>query len=395
MHRPREDGPPEKPRLRLGYMPLSDCAPLAAAHELGFFQEEGLTVTLRREPSWSNIRDKVALGLLDGAHMLATLPLIMHAGIGAVHEAMTVPLVLGLNGNAITVSAELYDSLTDAAPEATQAGHADGLKALITQGRTLRFAHVFPGSTHFYQLCDWLAAAGVDPLHEVQLTVVPPPRMVDALAMGAIDGICVGEPWNTDAVLAGLGHIMITSSELWPNRAEKVLGLTRAFAQRHPRTVAALTRALLRAGLWLDAAGNRRKAAQLLTDRGYLQASSTVVEAALLGRRYDSAGSCRDTLADFVVFGRYAAGFPWLDDALWMLQQMQRFHRLAPEANLRAIAGEVLAPGVYREAARSLGIAYPTVNERPGGAPHGGPWRLTQASAPIEMGPDRPLYGMP
>lgn len=391
MHESQNHAGAEKTQLRLGYISLSDCAPLAVAHEFGLFRDEELQVTLCREPSWSNIRDKVALGLLDGAHMLATLPLVMHAGAGAVHEPMTVPLVLSLNGNAITVSAELYDALKDAAPEATAAGHATGLKVLIEQGRNLRFAHVFPGSTHFYQLCDWLLAAGIDPLRDVQLSVVTPARMVDALAMGAIDGICVGEPWNTDAVLAGLGHIMVTSAELWPNRAEKVLGFTRSFAEHHPRTVAALTRALLRAGAWLDAPGNRPRAAQLLAGRGYLDASSTVIEAALNGRRYDSAGSYQDNLPDFLVFGRYAAAFPWLDDALWMLSQMQRLGRLPPQADIETLAREVLAPEICREAAQDLGLACPSVEQRPG-APHAGPWSLTEASAPIDMGPDRPLY---
>lgn len=391
MHESQTQAGAEKTQLRLGYISLTDCAPLAVAHELGLFRDEGLTVTLCREPSWSNIRDKVALGLLDGAHMLATLPLVMHAGAGAVHEPMTVPLVLSLNGNAITVSAELYDALKDAAPEATAAGHAAGLKVLIERGRSLRFAHVFPGSTHFYQLCDWLLAAGIDPLRDVQLTVVTPARMVDALATGAIDGICVGEPWNTDAVLAGLGHIMMTSAELWPNRAEKVLGFTHSFAEGHPRTVAALTRALLRAGAWLDAPGNRARAAQLLAGRGYVDASSTVIEAALNGRRYNSAGSYQGDLPDFLVFGRYAAGFPWLDDALWMLAQMQRLGRLPAQTDMAATARAVLAPEVCREAALALGLPCPSVDERPG-TPHTGPWSLTEATAPIDMGPDRPLY---
>lgn len=391
MHDFRAPGRPEKTQLRLGYIPLSDCAPLAVANELNFFREEGLSVTLCREPSWSNIRDKVALGLLDGAHMLATLPLAMSLGLGAVTQSMAIPLVLGLNGNAITVSTELYDNLERVAPETTRAGHAHGLKTLIERGRPLRFAHVFPGSTHFYQLCDWLSAAGIDPLSDVQLVVVPPPRMVDALAMGAIDGFCVGEPWNTDAVLAGLGHMTMTSSQLWPNRAEKVLGITRAFAQKHPHTVAALTRALLRAGLWLDAAGNRERAARLLAQGAYLQASSTVIEAALVGRRYDTAGTYQETLPDFLVFGRYAAGFPWLDDAVWLLAQMRRLRQLQDDIDLHATAADILMPDAYRAAARALGAAYPTVDRRPA-PPHAGAWRLTQASSPIDMGPDLPLY---
>jgi len=323
--------------------------------------------------------------------MLATLPLAMSLGLGAVTQSMAIPLVLGLNGNAITVSTELYDNLKSVAPETTSAGHAHGLKTLIEQGRPLRFAHVFPGSTHFYQLCDWLSAAGIDPLRDVQLVVVPPPRMVDALAMGAIDGFCVGEPWNTDAVLSGLGHMMMTSSQLWPNRAEKVLGVTREFAQNHTHTMAALTRALLRAGLWLDVAGNRVHAARLLAQGGYLQASSTVIEAAFVGRRYDTAGTSQETLPDFLVFGRYAAGFPWLDDAVWLLTQMRRLRQLQGDVDLHAVASDILMPDAYRDAAQALGAAYPTIDRRPA-PPHAAAWQLTQASSPIDMGPDIPLY---
>lgn len=390
-----EGAGPEKPRLVLGIVPLTDCAPLVVAREKGFFRAHGLEVTLSQEPSWANIRDKVAVGLLDGAQMLAPMPLAASLGIGALDTPMCTACTLDLNGNAITVSNALHARLCAADPEAMaqRPVSARALRRVIEADRRagrarLTFAQVFPTSTHNYQLRYWLASAGIDPDRDVRLTVVPPPRMVAHLEAGHIDGYCVGEPWNAHAVQAGLGQVLITSYELWNNNPEKVFGVTRAWAERHPETHRAVVMALLEANAWLDRPENRLEAARLIAVPHYVDAPPESVSQSLTGAfRYAPRGPVA-ALADFNVFFRYAATYPWRSHALWFLSQMIRWGQLERPVNLEAVAREVYRADLYREAAAALGIAYPTVDAKPEGV-HAGAWTLHEATAPIAMGADR------
>lgn len=211
----------EKPQITLGFIPLTDCAPLVIGHEKGFFEQYGLRVSLSKETSWANVRDKVAMGFLDGAQTLASMPIAMSAGNGPIEKPMISALTLDLNGNAITVSEALYQRMLAADPQAMQARplSARALKTVLDADRQagcepLTFAVVFPTSTHNYELRYWMAAAGIDPDRDVRLEVIPPPQMVNAMRSGRIDGYCVGEPWNELAVKEGLGRVMITKYEL-------------------------------------------------------------------------------------------------------------------------------------------------------------------------------------
>ena len=244
----------EKSSLDLGFIPLTDCAPLVVALEFGIFARYVLDVTLSREPSWANIRDKVSFGLLDGAQMLAGMPLSCSLGAEAIHKPMVVAMALNLNGNAITVSNAIYERLLamDSGLMANRPVSAAALKRLTDQDRQLgrpplRFAMVYPSSSHNYLLRYWLASAGIDPDRDISLDVIPPPLMADCLHQGQIDGYCVGEPWNTVAVERGIGTIVVSSSEIWNNHPEKVFGVTRAWAESHPKTLQAIVMALIEA----------------------------------------------------------------------------------------------------------------------------------------------------
>ena len=377
--------------LRVGFVPLIDCAVVAVAASRGFFRRHGVEVELAREVSWASVRDKLAAGTLDGAQLLAGMPLAAAAGIDPVAPPLLTAFSLGLNGNAITLSTALWARLVAADPRAAAARpcSAAPLRAVLDADRRaghppIHLAMVYPSSPHNYQLRYWLAAAGIDPDRDVRLSVVPPPRMVDALAEGAIDGCCVGEPWNSLAVRRGVGRIAITGYELWNNSPQKVFAVTRRFAERNPQTHLAVVRALIEAAAWADAAENRPALAELLAAEGYVGAPVEVLRAVLAGDiRLDLDGTAI-SLPDFHVFHRYAANFPWVSHALWLLRQMQRWGQVERDLDAIAVASEVYRPDLYREAAQELGLAAPDVDLKVEGL-HAEPWTL----GPIEMGPDR------
>ena len=371
---------PEKPRLTLGFVPLTDCAPLVIAQEHGLFARHGLEVTLSREASWANIRDKVAAGLLDGAQMLASMPLATTLGLGEVQQATITALSLDLNGNAITVSNRLHDEMAslDPAGLSDPPVSADRLKPLIdarrAAGKALPvFAMVFPFSTHNYLLRYWLAAGGIDPDRDLRLVVIPPPQMVEALRIGAIDGFCVGEPWNAAAVAEGLGQVLTTSHDIWNNHPEKVLGVNADWAGRYPVTHRAVMKALIEAARWLDEPAHRLEAAEILAHPDYVGAPTEIIAMSMTGSYRYRHGAPPQPMPDFNVFSRYAANFPWRSHALWLLAQMVRWGQLREPVDLLGIAQTVYRPDLYRQAAAELGIACPTSDWKAEGA-HAAPW---------------------
>jgi ABC-type nitrate/sulfonate/bicarbonate transport system substrate-binding protein len=389
----------EKTDLTLGFIPLTDCAPLVVAKELGYFEKYGLNVQLSKETSWANIRDKVALGILDGAQMLAGMPLAMSLGIGPMAKPMVTAFSMDLNGNAITVSNALYERMQAIAPAAMQQRplSADALKAVIEHnrkagGEPLNFAMVFPYSTHNYELRYWMAAAGIDPDRDVRLVVVPPPQMVGQLEKGRIDGYCVGEPWNAQAVQAGLGQTLITKYEIWNNSPEKVLGVTQEWAEQYPNTHRALLMALLEASCWLDEPRNRLPAASMIARPIYINAPEHVVRMSMTGTFQYAASEMPRALPDFNVFNRYAANFPWRSHAMWFLSQMVRWGQVEEAIDLRAVAEEVYRPAIYREAAAALGLLSPCVDYKLEGG-HESTWKLHDGCDSLLMGPDRFLDG--
>jgi nitrate/nitrite transport system substrate-binding protein len=380
--------------LKIGFIPLSDCTVLAVAQEKGFFRRHGVEVALSREASWANVRDKVATGALDAAQMLAGMPLAAAAGIDPLSEAMITALSLNLNGNAVSVSNRLWERMVGAHPQilTEQPCTATALRRVIDAdksqgGRPLRFAMVYPFSTHNYELRYWLAAAGIDPDNDLQLSVVPPPRMVEMLQRGAIDGFCVGEPWGSQAVHAGLGRILITKYEIWNNSPEKVFAVKRAFPERHPEIHRAVLRALIEAAAWADAAENREEVARILAGERYVGAPLAILAAPLAGGVARGCGEPPVSMPDFHVFHRYAASFPWVSHALWLLAQMLRWRQLARPVSLVATARAVYRPDLYREAAAELGISAPAIDLKTEGT-HRQEWTIPGTAGVLRMGSD-------
>jgi nitrate/nitrite transport system substrate-binding protein len=387
--------PLEKQSLSLGFVPLTDCAPLVIALERGLFARFGLDVTLSREASWANIRDKVAAGLLDGAQMLASMPLATTLGLGEVQQATVTALSLDLNGNAITVGQALYDEMKALDPVALRAPPvtADTLKRVIqarrSSGRTAPvFATVFPFSTHNYLLRYWLASAGIDPDRDLRLVVIPPPQMVEALRIGAIEGFCVGEPWNAVAVAEGLGQVLATSHDIWNNHPEKVFGVNAEWAERHPATHAAVLKSLIEAARWLDEPAHRRDAAEILAHPDYVGAPAEIIAMSMTGSYRYGAGDEPRPMPDFNVFFRYAANFPWRSHALWLLTQMMRWGQIRGPLDLAGVARTVYRPDFYRAVVTELELPCPAVDAKTEGR-HRAPWQ----SDGLVMGSDGFLDG--
>jgi nitrate/nitrite transport system substrate-binding protein len=266
------------------------------------------------------------------------------------------------------------------------------LKAVIAARRAagappLTFAVVFPFSMHNYELRYWLAEAGIDPDRDLRLVVTPPPRMAARLASGEIDGFCVTAPWNALAVAQGTGEIAAYASEIWHVGPDKVLGLTEDWANRNPRTLQALLRALMRAAAWCDEPGNRAELGSILAQPEFLDAPAEVVSQSLVGAPPYGPDEPGEATLDYIIYHRYAASFPWRSHAVWFLTQMRRWGQVGPAVDIGAVAQAVYRPDLYRAAAAALGEPAPLVEEKVEGA-HPAPWRLDEATTPIAMAPD-------
>jgi ABC-type nitrate/sulfonate/bicarbonate transport system substrate-binding protein len=342
--------------LRLGFIPLADCAPLAVADAFGLFAEEGLSVELAREASWATIRDKLQARLLDGAHMLGpmTLASSLGVGVGGERSQLIAPMALNLNGSAITVSLDLAERMRAADLQAMSARprRAEALRAVVEEKRAagqppLVFAAVFPFSIHAYALRWWLAEGGLDPDHDVRIVITPPPRMAAQLRSGEIDGFCVGSPWNAVAEADGEGEILVRTREILPLAPDKVLGVTQAFAEREPEALQALLRALIRAAAWADEPSNRPALAHLLARPEFVGQPEALLAKSLV----ESPGA--------LVFHAGAANLPWLSQAAWLLAQMRRWGQIGPEIDIAGTARAVFRPDLYRTAARAAGAVCP------------------------------------
>jgi ABC-type nitrate/sulfonate/bicarbonate transport system substrate-binding protein len=381
----------EKTELSIGFLPLVDCAVLVAAQQRGFFEKYQLNVTLRKESSWANIRDRLAVGELDAAHMLAPMPLAASLGIDGLGIPMETAFSMGLNGSAITLSTALVDELKAIEPhypnDAPQ--RASSLRALLDKNptRKLTFAHVYPFSQHHYLLRAWLQDAGIDPEHDVTLKVIPPSHMVQQLQSGDIDGYCAGSPWNQVAVNQGIGQIAITSYEIWHNSPDKVLGVTQQWASSYPQTYRALMAALLEAAQWLDHTHNRLSIAEILAQPDYINVPISQLKPPLLGRFPYANHEPARYQPDYHCFYRYAANVPWHSQGAYFLKQMQACGQLSEnQAQQTSLdLASVYRMDIYQDVARALNKPYPEQADKPEGKHHAA-WVLHNASSPIAMG---------
>ena len=367
----------EKDELKFGFIKLTDMAPLAVAKELGFFEDEGLFVTLEPQANWKVLLDRVITGELDGAHMLAGQPIAATIGFGTKADVVT-PFSMDLNGNAITVSNEVWDMMKAHVPvENGKPVHpikADALKPVIDKfkadGKPFNMGMVFPVSTHNYELRYWLASGGIHPgfysssdvsgqiKADALLSVTPPPQMPATLEAGTINGYCVGEPWNQAAVFKGIGVPVITDYQIWKNNPEKVFGLTKQFTETNPNTTLAITKALIRAAMWLDEKdnANRMEAVEMLSKPEYVGADKAVIANSMTGTFEYEKGDKR-AVPDFNVFFRYYATYPYYSDAVWYLTQMRRWGQIGeakPDSWFDEVAKSVYKPEIYLKAAEML-----------------------------------------
>jgi nitrate/nitrite transport system substrate-binding protein len=368
----------EKTELTFGFIKLTDMAPLAIAYEKGFFEDEGLYVTLEPQANWKVLLDRVIDGELSGAHMLAGQPLAATIGYGTKAHIVT-PFSMDLNGNGITVSNEVWDKMRPNIPSMDDGRpvhpiSASALKPVVDEyvadGKPFNMGMVFPVSTHNYELRYWLASGDIHPGYyspddvsgqiqaDALLSVTPPPQMPATLEAGTIYGYCVGEPWNQQAVFKGIGVPVITDYEIWKDNPEKVFGITAEFAEENPVTTKAMTRALIRAAMWLDEDGdaNRAEAVEILARSEYVGADADVIANSMTGTFEYERGDQRD-VPDFNVFFRYNATYPYYSDAVWYLSQMRRWGQIADGKDddwYDATARDVYRPDIYLEAARSL-----------------------------------------
>ncbi len=375
-----EIGEPEKDELTFGFIKLTDMAPIAIAYENGYFEDEGLYVTIEAQANWKVLLDGVIDGQLDGAHMLAGQPLAATIGFGTKAHIVT-PFSMDLNGNGITVSNAVWEAMKPNIPKMSDGRpihpiKADYLKPVvesyIADGKPFNMGMVFPVSTHNYELRYWLAAGGLHPGYyaphkgdisgqidaDVLLSVTPPPQMPATLEAGTIYGYCVGEPWNQQAVFKGIGVPVITDYEIWKNNPEKVFGMTKEFTEKYPNTTIRVVKALLRAAKWLDENdnANRMEAVKILARSEYVGADAEVIANSMTGTFEYEKGDKR-AVPDFNVFFRYNATYPYYSDAVWYLTQMRRWGQIEEpksDAWYDEVAKSVYRPDLYTKAATAL-----------------------------------------
>jgi ABC-type nitrate/sulfonate/bicarbonate transport system substrate-binding protein len=351
--------------LRIGFIPLADAAALIVAVDKGFAAAEGLDVTLVREVSWSNVRDKLNIGLFDAAHLLAPVAIASSLGLGHVKVPIVAPFNLGLNGNAITVSPALHAAIMSELegdpfdPMATALALSRVVAARRKSGaEPLTLGMTFPFSTHNYQLRFWMAAGGVDPDEDVRLVVLPPPYMVDSLANGQVDAFCVGAPWNSVAVDLGVGHILHFVSDILVRAAEKVLAVRQNWSEKNPDIVAALVRAAFRAAEFIEQPQNRAEAARILAQPERIGVDADVIQRTLDGRlKISPDGTMRES-SRYLLVAREDAARPDPVQAAWLYAQMARWGQtsISPEALKTAEA--VFRPDLYDAALGLKGDAH-------------------------------------
>ena len=339
---------PEKTVIRIGFMPLTDCAPLVMASVLGLDEKYGIKIVLSREHSWSGMRDRLLRGEIDCAHVLYGLLYGVEMGIGAPAGSASTPMAvlmnLSRNGQAVTLSRELArQGVVNLATLAAQ----------VRRGtRRFTFAHTFPTGNHAMLLYYWLASAGIDPLRDVQMVTVPPSQMAANLAAGHMDGFAAGEPWSGRAVLDGSGYTAATSQDIWPDHPGKALGATAAFVDAHPHACRSLIAAVLEAGRWIDESDERREAAaEVLASPAFVNAERGTIAARLCGHYENGLGKRWDDPDPLQFYAGGEATFPYLSDGMWFLTQHRRWGLLRQDPDYLAVATRVNRVGLYREAA--------------------------------------------
>jgi len=343
---------PELDVVKVGFIPLTDCASVVMASVLGFDKKYGIKIVLSKESSWASVRDKLVNGELDAAHVLYGLIYGVQNGVGGAKKDMAILMNLNHNGQAITLSKKVAD-----------AGGKDGAslaKLMQTDKREYTFAQTFPTGTHAMWLYYWLATYGVNPMKDAKVITVPPPQMVANMRVGNMDGYCVGEPWNHRAIVDGVGVTAATTQDIWKDHPEKTLGTTLEWAKKNPNTARALVAAVLEASKWIDAGLiNKNKMAETISDKSYVNTSVDVINQRILGRYTDGMGKTWDD-PNFMKFHNDGlVNYPFLSDGMWFMTQHKRWGLLKSEPDYLATATSVNQIKIYTEAATMAKVSVP------------------------------------
>ncbi len=343
---------PEKEEVRIGFIPLTDCASVVMASVLGFDKKYGVKIVPTKEASWAGVRDKLVNGELDMAHVLYGLIYGVHLGVSGPKKDMAILMTLNTNGQAITLSKKLADK-----------GAVDGpslAKLMASEKRDYTFAQTFPTGTHAMWLYYWLSTAGINPMTGAKVITVPPPQMVANMRVGNMDGYCVGEPWNHRAIIDGIGVTAITTQDIWKDHPEKVLGTTGDFVKKYPNTARAVTMAVLEAGRWIDASlSNKNKMAETIADKSYVNTGVDAINQRILGRYQNGMGKTWDDPNHMKFFNDGAATFPYLSDGMWFLTQHKRWGLLKAHPDYLTVARQINQIDIYKQAAAGLKINVP------------------------------------
>ena len=343
---------PEKKEVRIGFIPLTDCASVVMASVLKFDEKYGIKIIPTKEASWAGVRDKLVNGELDMAHVLWGLIYGVHQGIGGPKKDMAILMNLNHNGQAITLSKKLADKgAVDVASLA---------KVMAGEKRDYTFAQTFPTGTHAMWLYYWLASAGVNPMRDTKVITVPPPQMVANMRVGNMDGFCVGEPWNHRAIIDGIGITAATTQDIWKDHPEKALGTTADFVKKNPNTARAVIMAVLEAGRWIDASlSNKNKMAEVIAEKSYVNTSVDAINQRILGRYQNGLGKTWDDPNHMKFFNDGMATYPYLSDGMWFLTQHKRWGLLKSHPDYLAVAKQINQTALYRQAAAQLKINVP------------------------------------
>lgn len=350
------DGP-ELTRVRIGFIPLTDCAPVIVAAAMGFDRKHGIEIVPSREASWATVRDKVVNGELDMAHALYGLVYGVHLGLSGPRTDMAVLMTINQNGQGLSLSRRLHDK---------GVRDLDSLKALMArEPRDYVFAQTFPTGTHAMWLYYWLAAAGIHPFDDVRSIVVPPAQMVSHARAGHMDGFSVGEPWNHKGIVEGVSIHAAASQDIWPDHPEKVLGASAAFVDAHPNTCRAVIMALLEACRWIDASdANRLQMAELIAGKSYVNTSVDTISARILGHYQDGLGNTWHDPRHLRFHAEGAVNFPYLSDGMWFMTQYKRWGFLSQHPDYLSIASRMHRISLYREAAEAVQVPIPALAMR-------------------------------
>jgi nitrate/nitrite transport system substrate-binding protein len=342
---------PELREVKVGFIPLTDCASVVIASEMKFDEKYGIKIIPCKQPSWAAVRDKVVSGELHATQALYGLVYGVHLGIGGLKKDMAVLMTINNNGQGISLASQLKDKgVTDGASLA---------KLIKKRDRDYTFAHTFPTGTHAMWLYYWLASYGIDPITDIRTITVPPAQMVMNARLGSMDGFCVGEPWNARGIYDKVSFSVASSQDIWPDHPEKVLGATAEFVEQHPNTARALVMAMLDAAKFIDTQANRVKVAELIASPDYVDAPVEVIAGRFMGNYEDGLGKTWQDPNHMKFFNDGKVPFPYLSDGMWFLTQFRRWGLLKEDPDYLAVAKQINRIDLYRQAAAQLNVAVP------------------------------------